>query len=67
MKSIILICAIAMVLVCGCTKREVYESVQSNMRLECEKLQLPQRDECIDAYSDSFEEYSRKREQALED
>ena len=50
----------------ACSNRQVYDAVQNNRRLECDKLpDSAQRDECLQQYSESYDEYQRKREEIL--
>lgn len=46
----------------ACSNQQVYEAVQRNQRLECQKIPLPQQDECMEQNSESYEEYRRNRE-----
>ncbi len=55
------------VILFGCSNRQIYEAVQNNRKNECRKLPYPQQEDCIKAHGASYEEYSRKREEAIKD
>ncbi|WP_252180100.1 hypothetical protein [Endozoicomonas sp. 4G] len=50
----------------ACSNQMVYETVQHDQKLECVKLPPSQQQECFDAHDESFEEYSREREEILD-
>ena len=49
----------------ACTTKQLYNELQHNQKLECEKLPPSQYDECMQEASDSYEEYKREREDIL--
>ena len=50
----------------GCSNRGVYEGIQVSNRNECFKLPpSPQYDECMENANISYDEYERKRKEAL--
>ena len=51
----------------GCGSKQVYESIQQNARYECQKLPPSAYQECIDQHSESFDLYTQKREEILEE
>lgn len=50
----------------GCTNREVYEGIQAGHRNDCSRLPPSQYDECIKEANKSYGEYDRERKEALE-
>ena len=56
---------VAVFLVCGCTARQAYESLQQHARSECIGLPLSQQDDCLSQASLSFDEYQRLRHEAI--
>ncbi len=46
----------------GCSNKEIYDNVQHNQRLECQKLPPSQYDDCMKKAEESYDEYQRKKE-----
>ncbi len=46
----------------ACTDRQLYQAIQNNRQLECQKLPGTQYEECMKQYSQSYESYRRDRE-----
>ncbi len=57
---------LALVLVTACSNREIYNTIQTNQKHQCRNLPPAAYDECINTYSESYDEYQKKRKQALE-
>jgi hypothetical protein len=49
----------------ACTNQQVYNSVQTNQKNECEKLQTIQREECMKRLSLSYDKYEAERQTLL--
>ena len=49
----------------GCSHQQIYDAVQENRIAECEKRRLSQQKACIEAYSESFDEYNRERNEIV--
>lgn len=45
----------------ACTQRQVYEAVQQNRQLECQKLPQGQYEKCMEQYSEPYDTYARER------
>lgn len=60
------VCCLAL-LVTGCTKEQIYESIKNSKQLECEKAPPDEYRECMRAVSDTYDEYRRKKEEAEEE
>ena len=58
---------IAMLAVAACSHEQVYNAIQQNQQLECQKLPGAQYDECMEQLSEPYQEYQRSREELLED
>lgn len=69
MKLLIIATLIAVsALISSCSNRQIYDSVQNNRRMECDKMpDSAQRDACLEQYSESYDSYQRKREELLEE
>lgn len=63
MKIVILFCLVALT---ACSQRQIYESVQTNNRNECERLSGVQRKECLDRLAPDYQTYERQRKELLE-
>lgn len=57
---------IVVLLLGACSNKAIYDNIQSNNRMDCEKLPLSQYDECIERAEKSYDEYERERKEALE-
>lgn len=60
-------CAIGILTLCGCTMRQVYQSLQEHTRNECITLPVSQQSDCMAQASVSFDEYQRMRHEAISD
>lgn len=50
----------------ACTNKQLYETIQSNERLECQKIvRRIEYEECMRQINQSYEDYQREREQVL--
>ena len=50
----------------GCSNRELYEAIQSNERLECQKMvRQIEYEECMRQVSESYEQYTQSRKEIL--
>ncbi len=50
---------------CACTNQQVYDSVQNGNKLECDKLQTVQRDECLKRIGPTYDKYEEDRKKLL--
>ncbi len=57
--------AVAVLTLCGCTARQVYEGLQQRTRNECITLPLSQQSDCMAQASVSFDEYQQLRKEAI--
>ena len=55
---------VAVLMLCGCTVRQLYDGLQQHTRNECITLPLSQQADCMEQASVSFDEYQRMRKQA---
>ncbi len=62
MKIFILFCLFALT---ACTQRQIYDSVQTSKRNECEILSGVQRKECLDRLAPDYQTYERQRQELL--
>lgn len=67
MKGKLLLTVGITLIAAGCTNRAIYESAQLNNIRRCQELPIPQQSACEAQYQTSFDEYSRDREELLED
>jgi hypothetical protein len=63
MKIFILFC---LVILTACSQRQIYDSVQTNNRNECERLSGVQRKECLERLAPDYQTYERQRKELLE-
>ena len=52
-------------LVQACSQQQVYDAIQQNRQLECQKLPGTQYEECMKQYSEPYKEYERERQELL--
>lgn len=55
------------VLISACSQRQVYDSVQTNQRNECELLSGVQREECLKRLNPDYQTYERQRQELLKE
>lgn len=67
MKERIIVGLGIVLMVAGCSHRAIYESAQLNNIRRCQELPIPQQSACEAQYQTSFDEYSRDREELLEE
>lgn len=46
----------------ACSQRQTYEMIQQNRKAECEKMIEGQRQNCLQGYEMSYEEYLQQRQ-----
>ena len=60
-------CPVALVLCVlalpACSNRQVYDAIQKNRQLECQKLPGTQYEECMQQFSEPYDEYKRQRDE----
>jgi len=60
-------CPVALVLCVlalpACSNRQVYDAIQKNRQLECQKLPGTQYDECMKQVSEPYDTYKRDRDE----
>lgn len=49
----------------GCSKKDLYSNLQYSHTYSCEKLKSNQYEDCMSQYSDSYEDYTAKRQARL--
>jgi hypothetical protein len=54
----------AAILLSACSEKAVYDNIQLNNRLQCDKLPLSEYDDCMSRASKPYEEYERERQEA---
>lgn len=54
-----------LILLSACSNRDIYEAVQHNQKLKCEKLPPAQYEECMEQAGESYESYERRRKQEI--
>jgi hypothetical protein len=61
----VLIGALA-VLLPACSNQQLYDAIQQNRQLECQKLPGIQYEECMKQHSQPYDEYERQRQELLD-
>jgi hypothetical protein len=56
----------SIVCVAACSNRQVYDALQQNRQLECQKLPQNQYEKCMQELSEPYDEYARKRAESQE-
>lgn len=59
-------CVGVVVLLAACSQRQVYDSLQTNQRNECELLSGVQREECLKRLSPDYQTYQQQRRELLQ-
>ncbi|WP_415038896.1 hypothetical protein [Alcanivorax sp.] len=62
MKGVLLFTAA--ILLCACSEKAVYDNIQLNNRLQCDKVPLSEYDDCMSRASKPYEDYERERQEA---
>lgn len=57
---------LSIVFIQSCSSEQVYESIQQNQRLECQKLPHSEYAECMERAGENYEKYTREREEVIE-
>lgn len=55
--------ALMSLLLSSCSNRQMYNAVQSNRQIECQRLPAVQYDECMNELDESYDSYEKKREE----
>ncbi len=56
----LVLCALAL---SACSNRQVYDTIQNNQQLECQKLPGTQYEECMKQVSEPYDQYKRDRDE----
>lgn len=67
MNKPILRVMLLLVVVGGCSNKQIYTAIQQNRQQECRKLPRVQYEACMREFDQSYEDYARDREDALSD
>jgi hypothetical protein len=59
MKGLLLLSFAA--LLAACSERAVYDNLQHNNRLQCDKVPLSEYDACVERASKPYDDYERER------
>ena len=62
MKGVLLFTAA--ILLCACSEKAVYDNIQLNNPLQCDKVPLSEYDDCMSRASKPYEDYERERQEA---
>ena len=57
---------IVLTLAAACSHKAVYDTIQHNNRLDCEKEPPAQYDQCMEETHQSYEEYERQRKDSTD-
>jgi hypothetical protein len=60
----LLLCVLAL---SACSHRQVYDAIQQNQQLECQKLPGTQYEECMKQVSEPYDAYKRDRDALKKD
>jgi len=61
-----LLALVAIVSLCGCTSRELYEAAQERQRHECRSGPPSDYDRCMERANESYDSYRRNKRQVEE-
>jgi hypothetical protein len=50
---------------CSCTDQQLYDSQRNSNKLECDRLQTVQRDECLKRLGPEYNKYEAERQKLL--
>ncbi len=64
MKFILL--SVSAAILMACTNNQIHGAVQAHEQMECQKLPQNQYEQCMAEVSETYEDYSRKRQDAIE-
>ena len=48
----------------ACSQKAVYDNIQLNNRIQCDKVPLSEYDDCMSRASKPYEDYERERQEA---
>ena len=51
----------------ACSNQQVDDAIQQKRQLECQKLSGTRYEECMEQYSEPYEEYERERQELLQE
>lgn len=52
---------LVLLMLTGCSNRQVYEAIRANRMQQCQALQGAARERCMKPYDKSYDEYQRER------
>jgi len=62
-----IVISLAVILIQGCSTKQVYNTIQHNAKLKCQEVPYSEYAACMERTNTSYEEYSRKREEIIEE
>lgn len=65
MKKRSMLAAVSMLPLLACTNQQVYDAIQHNQQLECQKLPGTQYEECMKEVSEPYQAYKRERDELI--
>lgn len=57
---------VALSMAAACSNRQVYEAIQKNQQLECQKFPDAQYEKCMQELSEPYDQYQRERDEVIE-
>jgi len=66
-RAIILLLALLTISIQACSSRQMYNSMQYNRKLECQKVPSSDYDECIERTNESYDKYKQKRDEVIKE
>ncbi len=64
-KTRLLVCLLFIVILAGCSNRQMYNSIAINRMHNCIPMEETLRDLCLQKYKMTYDEYERLRQEAL--
>ena len=65
MKTNAILLALLVLLFGGCSNKHTYDNIQQNAKRECQRLPDSAKIECVEKHAESFESYTKSREELL--
>lgn len=67
-ERLLLLCiGISLLLLAGCSEKQIYKGFQERNRVDCMALPLPQQEDCLqEVESPRYEDYMRERQQSAQ-
>jgi len=65
MNRLFLLLMLLLILIAGCSNRQIYDAIQANQKNECLKIPSPEYEKCMERINKPYDKYEEERQEVL--